>query len=193
MAEAAIPRLAVRPGGYDRAFYGTLAFAMAAVVVAGFGPTFYFRPFFGAPITVSGTTTLSTLTIVHGLVFTAWVVLFPLQTTLIASRRVALHRRLGIGGAVLAAIMVVIGLRTALVGASRGAAPPGVDPLVFLAVPVFDMIAFAGFMTAASCSAPGRRRTSGSCCWPTPASSPPPPAGSARPPGPDRSLASGCR
>jgi hypothetical protein len=149
MAEAAIPRLAVRPGGYDRAFYGTLAFAMAAVVVAGFGPTFYFRPFFGAPITVSGTTTLSTLTIVHGLVFTAWVVLFPLQTTLIASRRVALHRRLGVGGAVLAAIMVVIGVRTAIVGAARGAAPPGVDPLVFLVVPVFDMMAFAGFMTAA--------------------------------------------
>ncbi|MGE0461274.1 MAG: hypothetical protein AB7Q16_07875 [Vicinamibacterales bacterium] len=149
MAEATIPRLAVRPGSYDRAFYSTVAFAMAAVVVAGFGPTFYFRPLFGAPVTVSGTTTLSTLTIVHGLVFTAWVVLFPLQTTLIASRRVALHRRLGIAGAVLAVVMVVIGLRTAIVGAARGAAPPGVDPLAFLAVPVFDMVCFTGFMTVA--------------------------------------------
>lgn len=149
MAEAVIPRLAVRPGANDRLFYGTVAMLMAAVVLAGFGPTFYFRPLFGAPATVSGTTTLSTLTIVHGLVFTAWVVLFPLQTTLIASRRVAIHRRLGVAGAVLAVTMVVIGVRTAIVAAARGAAPPGVDPLTFLVVPVFDMVGFAAFMTAA--------------------------------------------
>lgn len=149
MAEAAIPRLTVRPGNNDRAFYGTMAIAMTAVVVAGFGPTFYFRPFVDAPVTLSGTTTLSPLTMVHGLVFTAWVVLFPLQTTLIASRRVALHRRLGIGGAVLASLMVVIGVRTAIAAAARGSAPPGMDPLAFLIVPIVDMVAFAGFVTAA--------------------------------------------
>lgn len=149
MAEAAIPRLTVRPGNNDRAFYGTMAIAMTAVVVAGFGPTFYFRPFVDAPVTLSGTTTLSPLTVVHGLVFTAWVVLFPLQTTLIASRRVALHRRLGIGGAVLASLMVVIGVRTAIAAAARGSAPPGMDPLAFLIVPIVDMVAFAGFVTAA--------------------------------------------
>lgn len=149
MAEAAIPRLTVRPGNHDRAFYGTMALAMTAVVVAGFGPTFYFRPFLDAPATLSGTTTLSMLTMVHGLVFTVWVVLFPLQTTLIASRRVALHRRLGIGGAVLASIMVVIGVRTAIAAAARGSAPPGIDPLTFLVVPIVDMVAFAGFVTVA--------------------------------------------
>jgi len=151
MADAAVPRPAARSsaGAYDRVFYGSIAFAMAAVVLVGFGPTFYFRPIFGAPTTISGAASLSTLAIVHGLVFTAWVVLFLVQTTLVAGRKVALHRRLGIAGAVLALVMVVVGVRTAVTAAARGSAPPGVDPLVFLAVPLFDMLCFAGFVTAA--------------------------------------------
>jgi len=46
-------------------------------------------------------------------------------------------------------VMVVVGVRTAVTAAARGSAPPGVDPLVFLAVPLFDMLCFAGFVTAA--------------------------------------------
>jgi hypothetical protein len=38
---------------------------------------------------------------------------------------------------------------TAIAGAARGAAPPGIDPLGFLAIPLFDMAFFAGFVTAA--------------------------------------------
>jgi hypothetical protein len=45
--------------------------------------------------------------------------------------------------------MVVVGLRTAVVSAARGAAPPGADPLAFLVVPVFDIILFTGFVTTA--------------------------------------------
>jgi hypothetical protein len=76
-------------------------------------------------------------------------VLFLVQTTLVAGRKVALHRRLGIAGAVLALVMVLVGVRTAITAAARGSAPPGVDPLVFLAVPLFDMLGFAGFVAAA--------------------------------------------
>jgi hypothetical protein len=52
-------------------------------------------------------------------------------------------------GAALAAAMVAAGFSLAVVTAARGSAPPGIDPLAFLAIPVFDMILFASFVIAA--------------------------------------------
>src|SRR4029453_1308899 len=86
---------------------------------------------------------------VHGALFTAWVLLFVVQTALVSTHRVAVHRRLGVAGAVLAAAMVVAGTSAAIQLARRGGAPPGVEPLAFLVVPLFDMILFSGFVTAA--------------------------------------------
>jgi FtsH-binding integral membrane protein len=86
---------------------------------------------------------------VHGALFTAWVLLFIVQTGLVATRRVSVHRRLGMAGAALAAAMVAAGFSLAVVTAARGSAPPGIDPLAFLAIPVFDMILFASFVIAA--------------------------------------------
>lgn len=134
---------------YDRAFYSGIAILLAAMALVGFGPTFYFRWLFGAPSTISGTTVLSPLTLLHGTLFSAWMVLFIVQTSLIAARRVTLHRRLGVGGAVLAGAMVIVGLSTAVAAARRGNAPPGIDPLTFLAIPTMDLVLFAGFVTAA--------------------------------------------
>ena len=60
----------------------------------------------------------------HGLLFTTWVLLFIVQTALVAQHRVAVHRRLGIAGSVSsAAAMIVVGTLTALQagGARRGA------------------------------------------------------------------------
>lgn len=136
-------------GAYDRLFYSGMAIAMALTVFAGFAPTFYLRSFFGAPPTVSGATTLSLVAQVHGALFSTWVLLFIVQTALIAQHRVALHRRLGIFGAILAAAMVLIGMTTAVKAAARGSAPPGVTPLQFLAIPFFDMIVFPVFVVAA--------------------------------------------
>jgi hypothetical protein len=136
-------------GAYDRVFYSGVAIAMAIIVFVGFAPTYYLRGFFGAPTTVSGATTLSPLARLHGALFTAWVVLFIVQTALIANRGVKVHRRLGIAGAVLAAAMVAVGVRTAIAAAARGAAPPGADPLAFLAIPLFDMVLFPLFVGAA--------------------------------------------
>jgi hypothetical protein len=51
---------------------------------------------------------------VHGLVFSAWLVLFLVQTGLIAAGRVDVHRRLGIAGAILALAKLVLGTLTAL-------------------------------------------------------------------------------
>ena len=134
---------------HDRLFYGGMGAVLAAIAVAGFAPTFYLRSWFGAPPTVAGTTELTRLAQFHGAVFTAWMVLFITQTSLIASRRVKVHRRLGVAGAVLAAVMVIVGSMTAIAAARRGAAPPGAEPLSFLVVPLFDLVLFATFVTAA--------------------------------------------
>jgi hypothetical protein len=85
----------------------------------------------------------------HGALFTGWVLLFIAQTALVASHRVAVHRRLGWAGTALAAAMILVGTSTAVATAKRGGAPPGVDPLAFLAIPIFDMLLFATFVTAA--------------------------------------------
>ena len=136
------------PGAYDRVFYTGIAVLMALTVFVGFGQTYYFRLISATPRTVSGGSITPTLH-VHGVVFTAWVLLFLVQTALVAVRHVRLHRRLGYASIALAVMMIVVGMRTAIEGARRGAAPPGVDPLTFLVVPFFDIVLFAGFVTAA--------------------------------------------
>lgn len=145
-----VSRASVRsPGAYDRLFYGSMAVVLALVVFAGFGPTYYWRFFSGGPqATVSGGP-FSLLVHLHGALFTAWVLLFVAQTALVATRRVAVHRRLGIAGATLAAAMVVAGTATAIATARRGGSAPGMDPLTFLAIPLFDMVVFAALVGTA--------------------------------------------
>jgi hypothetical protein len=135
-------------GTYDRVFYSGMAVAMALTVLIGFAPTYYLRFFFGKA-TVTGATSLSPLAHLHGALFTAWVLLFIAQTALVATHRVRLHRRLGVAAALLAAFMTIVGVATALKSAARGAAPPGVDPLTFLAIPLGDMVLFPSFVAAA--------------------------------------------
>ncbi len=136
-------------GNHDRVFFGGIAVAMAVTVAAGFSSTYYFRFFDGGPrATVSGGP-FTPLVHLHGVLFSAWILLFGVQTALIASRRVAIHRRLGVLGAALAAAMVIVGIATARAAGARGASPVGVDPLAFLVVPLFDILLFAGFVSAA--------------------------------------------
>ena len=150
MSTAAAPSHAVRRPtvSHDRIFYTGMALLMALTVFTGFARTFYLRAYIPTP-TISGATVLTPLMYVHGAVFTAWVVLFLVQTALVSSRRVAVHRRLGIAGIVLAAAMVVVGLRTAITAAAKGSAPPGLDPLAFMLVPFTDMVLFTLFVSTA--------------------------------------------
>jgi hypothetical protein len=147
---AEAPRAATRPAGaYDRIFYGGMGVAMAITVLAGFAATYYSKLFGGAAMTTISGKPFTPLVHLHGALFTCWVLFFIGQTSLVASGRVAVHRRMGILGVVLAAAMVVAGTSVAIMSAARGSAPPGVDPLSFLAVPLFDMVNFTIFITAA--------------------------------------------
>jgi len=145
----ATPLRLVNVGTYDRAFYSGIAIVMALTTFIGFAPTFYLRSVFGAPVSVTGLMTITPIVVAHGVVFTAWVLLFVLQTSLVAARRIAMHRRMGVTGIVLAVAMVAVGLPTAFAAAARGSAPAGMEPLVFLVVPVFDLLLFSAFFTAA--------------------------------------------
>jgi hypothetical protein len=149
VAARAAARNTVAVGAFDRVFYSGMAIAMAITVFIGFAPTYYLRAVSGAPPTVTGATTLSPLAHLHGALFTGWVLLFIVQTALVASHRTRVHQRLGIAGGVLAAAMVVVGVSTAIAAAARGAAPPGADPLAFLSIPLVDMVLFASFVGAA--------------------------------------------
>ena len=146
-AKAPMQRRAV--GQHDRVFFGSIAVALAFTVFVGFGRTYYFPLFTGSPQSTLTGGPVTLLVHVHAALFSAWVLLFLAQTTLIAQRQVAMHRRLGIAGALLAALMVVVGTVTALKKAARGEAPAGIAPDQFLMIPLSDMVFFAGFIAAA--------------------------------------------
>lgn len=134
---------------YDRRFYSGMAIAMALTVFAGFAPTYYGKLLGDAPLHTIGNTPFTTAVHVHGALFTAWVLLFIVQTALVATHRVAVHRRLGIAGGGLAALMVIAGLKVAIDTAARGSAPAGSTPIQFFAIPFFDIVMFASFVGTA--------------------------------------------
>jgi hypothetical protein len=89
-----------------RWFFVWMAGACAFVAFAGFAPTYWLQ----LPV---GTFVGSPLLHLHGLLFSAWLLFFLLQTTLAASGRVARHRAWGLLGVSLATAMVLVGFATA--------------------------------------------------------------------------------
>ncbi len=121
----------------DRRFFLAMAAAMALIVFAGFAPTFYLRPAFRQE-------PLATVFVIHGVVFSAWIVLLVVQTALVSARRTPVHRKLGVAGGVLAVLMLVVGYIVAITAARRGFTVEGLPPpLVFLAIPMADLVTFA--------------------------------------------------
>jgi hypothetical protein len=111
-------------------------------VFAGFARTYYLKDLFGKP-------PLPPLLHLHGALFTSWLVLLFSQVTLVAARRTEIHRRLGAAGGVLAALMIVVGTITAIHAARHGVTPPGgPPPLVFLVIPLGDILMFSILVAA---------------------------------------------
>jgi hypothetical protein len=137
----------------DRRFFVGMAIAAAATVFFGFAPTYYLKSFTHTAVYPTGlpvSPSLPALVHVHALVFSAWILLFLFQTTLIAADRVQVHRRIGVAGAGLAPFMVILGLMTAMRGARDGWNPGGPypDSLAFMVVGLVDILIFAGFVAA---------------------------------------------
>jgi hypothetical protein len=122
----------------SRWFYPVTAVLLAAIVFAGFAGTFYLRRAALPP--------LGRLLLVHGLVFTTWIVLFAVQSLLIVTQRRQLHMRLGWFRAALAVLVVVLGTLAAVAALRLGRAPiPGLDPRSFFVIPMGDMAVFGLF------------------------------------------------
>ena len=134
-----------RPVGglYDRHFYTGMAVAAAVVVFVGFAPTFFLRASYQS-------TPLPTYLQVHGFFFTTWIALFIAQTSLVAARRTAVHRRLGWATAALAVVMVVVGTSAGIWSMRRQVdAGFAEQAQAFLTTPLFSMVAFAMLVGAA--------------------------------------------
>jgi hypothetical protein len=82
----------------DRRFFAGMAIASAVAVFVGFLATYYLKAWWGTPV-------LPPLVHLHGILFTGWILLLIAQTSLVAARRTDLHRRIGVGGGVLAGLI----------------------------------------------------------------------------------------
>lgn len=113
------------------AFYLMLTSAMTATMFLGFSFTYF------GPMAHGTYPEVSPLVHVHGWSFFAWYVLLPVQAGLIRTRKVSVHRNLGLASAGLGALMITVGLIVSVVQIDRARAPDG-DPFwQFMGVPIF--------------------------------------------------------
>ena len=92
------------PGNRDaerRLFVGA-ALVVSLLVFAGFARSYYLRAWLSTRV-------LPPILHVHGLIMSAWIVLFMAQIALVAKHRSDLHRKLGVAGAFLAFFIVGLG------------------------------------------------------------------------------------
>ena len=126
----------------EHLFYTILPLVMLAVVVVGFAPTYYLKLMFGTP-------ELRWVYHAHGLAFSSWMLLLIIQPALVLAGRTPLHRQVGWVSAALVPVMTVLALVVSIDLGRRGAAPPGVPPLIFLVVPLATVVVFPAFVAAA--------------------------------------------
>ncbi|MEQ1865669.1 MAG: hypothetical protein ABL996_13595 [Micropepsaceae bacterium] len=124
------------PSRSEPRFFLIMSIVSVAILFLGFAPSFYLKPIIQAP------PPLSTLTIAHGIVGTAWMALFIAQAAFISTGRAALHRQMGIMGALLFGLMAMLGFWTAITAGQLGHVPPeSGPPLAFMALPLIGMTA----------------------------------------------------
>lgn len=108
------------------------------LLAAGFAPTFYLRPL----IEGDGQKELGWLVILHGTLFTLWVLVFAAQIYLAASGKIALHRSIGRFAPVAIAVLVISAIPVSLANAARTDAGEGIPPDVFLLLPLCEALFF---------------------------------------------------
>jgi hypothetical protein len=139
---------------YDHVFFSALAGFILLSVLIGFGPTYYLAGVFRAPLPAP-------IIHVHAAVFSCWILLLVVQTTLVARHRVDLHRKLGVFGFGLACLMPIVGVLAATNRLVRNMAPPGMDAKTFYVIPMGDMLIFSllvGFAYLARTDSPRHKR-----------------------------------
>ncbi len=106
-------------------FFPLMAVLFIATVFLGFARTFFLAPMYHYEQP-------NLLVAVHGTIFSDWIALFAVQATLVPAGRSDLHKRLGVAGAYLFGLVVVLGCLIMLEGLRRDVSRPGLDqPRIF--------------------------------------------------------------
>jgi hypothetical protein len=133
----------------ERLFFSSYAIALTIVIFAGFAPSFYLR---GIVAPYHRLAPLRPEVIFHGMLAGAFILLYPLQTWLIATGRRAWHIRVGNWGFVLGLLMLPLGY---FVAASfyrvLANLPPnlGIRPALVVTFPLLDLVALAILLAVA--------------------------------------------
>ena len=96
----------------EQHFFTAMASTMLVIGLVGFAPSLVQTSERRAPV--------SLLVAAHGLLFFGWLVIFFIQSRLIATDRVAVHRRFGIAAAFVLALMVPLSFAATVVMVRRG-------------------------------------------------------------------------
>ena len=123
----------------DDIYFVGISVAMLITVVAGFSRSYFFKGMFFAPLP-------SVLIHIHGAFFSSWIILFVIQSILVAKRNIAFHRKLGYAGAILAGFMVVLGVSATVWSVSVGHTPSIFTPSMFLALNGLGLLYFGSFV-----------------------------------------------
>jgi hypothetical protein len=129
----------------ERRFYLLAGCIFLVAVALGFKQFFlHGQAFGGRPLTQQ----IVPLVVLHGIGMSAWIIFFIVQSTLIVRGNRKLHMSMGIGGAVLAAFLVVIGLLTAIGSVHYRPQTFGFfgGARHFLIIPVTDIVGFGVFV-----------------------------------------------
>lgn len=124
-------------------FYRNIAVLCAVVAFAGFLPS-YWSPMWQSNLHIPRVVHL------HGMLFFAWTLFFVVQTTLVARRRTALHRELGLLGIALATAMLFTATMVSISSMHRFVALGFADEArAFSIVPLSAIMYFAVVVTFA--------------------------------------------
>jgi hypothetical protein len=132
----------VRLAQFGVSFHFVMALLMAGVVAYGFSRTI-------GDNLIHPTIPRPRLLYVHAALFSAWIAIYVLQTGLVATGNVRLHRRLGLVWLWVGAAMPVIGVATAIV-MRRFDIIQLHETLPILAVPLWDILAFTACFALAA-------------------------------------------
>ena len=125
----------------ERRFYCWMAIGLVAIVFLGFAPSFYLRNL--VPAYPRPNPTLPMGVLVHGSLFTLWMLAFIVQTQLVAAGRRDIHMKLGTASMVLAVLLMPVMYLTAVWQVARANQPPFIDPLSWTIVPLSVILPYA--------------------------------------------------
>jgi len=124
-------------------FFTSMSFLMLGIVVVGFAPSYFLRGAVFARLP-------SLLVHLHGAVFSTWIILFVVQSCLVSAGNIRLHRKLGVFGAVLAGLMVILGTLAPFGTIRRGVRlPPIFTPESFLIGNILGILVFGAVVAVA--------------------------------------------